>query len=210
MADKKNVYQKLQEARTRFSNTELKKTGKNDYAGFMYFQLQDFVPTINRIFSDVGLIGIFNYDPDGTEPLATMTVCDVDNPDDEIVFKRPAVEAKTSNNPIQNAGATDTYLRRYMWLMAMDIVENDMTDAVAGRPDKPEAEKKEPKPEPKSAKPKGAPLATKDQIELIKKAYPEKQWKGIAAYFKKSSLEELSTVEANTIIKKIGAKNARN
>lgn len=208
MADKKNVYQKLQEARTRFSNTELKKTGKNDYAGFMYFQLQDFVPTINRIFSDVGLIGIFNYDPDGSEPLATMTVCDVDNPDDEIVFKRPAVEAKTSNNPIQNAGATDTYLRRYMWLMAMDIVENDMTDAVAGRPEKPESEKKA-KPEPKPA---GAPPITKEQIEIIKNSYPESAWQGIAGYFKKNSIEELTTVEAMTIIKKIEKrkKNAGN
>jgi hypothetical protein len=31
---------------------------------------------------------------------------------------------------IQNLGSTHTYMRRYLWLMCMEIVENDAVDAV--------------------------------------------------------------------------------
>jgi len=31
--------------------------------------------------------------------------------------------------PIQNLGSTHTYLRRYLWLMCMEITENDIVDA---------------------------------------------------------------------------------
>ena len=33
---------------------------------------------------------------------------------------------------IQNLGAVQTYLRRYLWVTAMEIVENDALDAVTG------------------------------------------------------------------------------
>lgn len=209
-AKPKNVYQRLTKARSVFTTTELKKTGFNAYGKYNYFQLNDFIPAINRIFEDVGLLGVFNYlnDPTTGERLATMTIINIDDPEQTILFTRPAVDATASNNPIQNAGATDTYLRRYMWLMAMDIVENDLQDAVDKMPEaeKPASERGGKKQEPKNAKPAGAPPATAEQIKIIKEHYPENQWAGIATYFKRATIDELSTVEARTIINKIKEK----
>jgi hypothetical protein len=48
---------------------------------------------------------------------------------------------------VQNLGAVQTYLRRYLWTAAFEIVEHDALDATTGSV-KPEP-KVEPKPEPK-------------------------------------------------------------
>ena len=37
-----SVYKKLQEARIKLQNTELKKSGHNKFAGYKYFELGDF------------------------------------------------------------------------------------------------------------------------------------------------------------------------
>jgi hypothetical protein len=193
---------------------DLKKTGYNHYSKYYYFQLNDFVPAINKLFDRLGLVGVFNYEDNETtgERLATMTIIDTEDPEKQIKFWRAAVDSNASNQAIQNAGATDTYMRRYMWLMAMDIVENDMEEAINGMPEneKPAEEKKQAKkPEP-APKPTGAPRATKEQIQIIKENYPEPQWEGIAKYFKRGSIEELTTVEAKTVIGKVEKRNAGN
>ena len=41
----KTAYQELQEVRFELSKASLKKTGKNNYQGFEYFELKDFLPT---------------------------------------------------------------------------------------------------------------------------------------------------------------------
>ena len=40
-----SVYRKLQEARIELQSKPLKKSGKNKFAGFEYFELGDFLPT---------------------------------------------------------------------------------------------------------------------------------------------------------------------
>ena len=37
------------------------------------------------------------------------------------------------SNAIQNLGGSNTYLRRYLYLNALEIVENDMYDATSGK-----------------------------------------------------------------------------
>jgi hypothetical protein len=41
---------------------------------------------------------------------------------------------------IQNLGAVQTYLRRYLWVAAMEIVEHDSLDATTGKDDSKKAE----------------------------------------------------------------------
>ena len=53
-----SVFKRLQEARVMFLQTEIKKSGKNKFAGFEYFELGDFIPAINKIFNKVGLCGV--------------------------------------------------------------------------------------------------------------------------------------------------------
>ena len=125
-----SVYKKLQEARILLQNTSLKKSGKNKFAGFEYFELGDFLPTIQNIFTQKGLCGTMTFYID----LAVLTIVDVDKPEDKIEFKSPMSTAELKGcHAIQNLGAVQTYLRRYLWVAAMEIVEHDSLDAVAGK-----------------------------------------------------------------------------
>jgi hypothetical protein len=124
-----NVYKKLQAARERLQQTALSKSGENKYAKFKYFELGDFIPQVTKIFDDIGLCGVVNF----THELATLTVYDADA-DGSIVFCTPLVHANVEKvQPIQNLGATHTYMRRYLWLMAMEIVEHDAVDSAEPR-----------------------------------------------------------------------------
>jgi hypothetical protein len=121
-----SVYKKLQKARVMLHETQLNKSGKNKFANFNYFELGDFIPQVTSIFDKVGLCGIVSFTPD----TAYLTVHDVDG-DGFVTFTSPLVYASVEKTqPIQNLGSTHTYLRRYLWLMCMEITENDVVDAV--------------------------------------------------------------------------------
>jgi hypothetical protein len=127
-----SVYKKLQEARIDLQSRPLKKSGKNKFAGFEYFELGDFLPTIQTIFTEKGLCGTITFYTD----IAILTIVDVDKPEDKIEFKSPMSTAELKGcHAIQNLGAVQTYLRRYLWVAAMEIVEHDSLDAVTGKDD---------------------------------------------------------------------------
>jgi hypothetical protein len=120
------VYKKLQEARYRLVNTQLNKSGKNKFAGFEYFELGDFIPQVHKIFNEVGLCGVVSF-----ADVAVLTVYDTDD-STWVSFQTPIVNAENAKGQaIQSLGATHTYLRRYLWLLALEIVEHDAVDAVA-------------------------------------------------------------------------------
>jgi len=121
------VFKKLQKARLSLVQSNLKKSGKNAFAKYEYFELGDFIPTIHKIFDEVGLCGVFTFG----ETQAFLIIHDTEKEGATITFATPLVMA---NNPkgqaIQDLGSTHTYLRRYLWLMAMEIVEHDTVDAI--------------------------------------------------------------------------------
>jgi hypothetical protein len=120
-----SVYKKLQQARLNLVQCPLKKSGKNKFAGYEYFELGDFIPTIHQIFNDVGLCGVISFGE-----FATLTVYETEG-DGKVEFTTPIVNAEnTKGQAIQNLGSTHTYLRRYLWLMAMEIVEHDIVDSL--------------------------------------------------------------------------------
>ena len=120
-----SVYKKLQKSRVMLHETQLNKSGKNKFANFNYFELGDFIPQVTSIFDKVGLCGIVSFTPD----TAYLTVHDTDG-DGFVTFTSPLVYASVEKTqPIQNLGSTHTYLRRYLWLMCMEITENDVVDA---------------------------------------------------------------------------------
>lgn len=120
------VYKKLTTARARLSALEIKKTGHNNFGtGFSYFELADFMPQVNNIFNEIGLCGVFSFEGDNV----TLTIHDTDGTG-SVAFVSPAVHAANPRSQaIQNLGGTHTYLRRYMWLMALELVESDAVDS---------------------------------------------------------------------------------
>jgi hypothetical protein len=123
------VYAKLQTARMQLQAAPLKKSGHNKFAGYQYFELGDFLPTINKIFNDLGLCSVISFSQD----LATLRIVDVDT-GGCITFTSPMAEANLKGcHPIQNLGAVETYSRRYLYVTALEIVEHDALDATTGQ-----------------------------------------------------------------------------
>jgi len=121
------VHKKLMDARILLQQAPLKKSGHNKFAGYSYFELGDFLPTINQIFAKVGLCGVVSFDKE----LATLTITDTED-STEIKLTSPMAEANLKGcHPIQNLGAVETYTRRYLWVSAMEIVEHDALDSSA-------------------------------------------------------------------------------
>lgn len=125
-----NLYEKLQTARIALQNTKLKKSGHNKFAGFRYFELGDLLPHINNIFDDLGLFSAFNIDKEG---VASLMVVNIEKPDEVVFFTSPIADAQVKGTtPVQALGAVHTYLKRYLYLNALEIIENDILDASVG------------------------------------------------------------------------------
>jgi hypothetical protein len=145
------AHSKLMTARMQLLNTPLKKTGHNKFAGYNYFELGDFLPEIQKIFAGLGLCGIVSYGID----IATLTITDMED-GTTLTITSPMSEANLKGtHPVQNLGAVQTYLRRYLWVTALEIVENDVLDATTGSVEP--AKAKAPAP---AAKPAAAPTGT--------------------------------------------------
>lgn len=153
----KNVYQKLAEARARFLSAPIKKSGINRFAEFKYFELEDIVPVATSIFNDLGLL----FSTTVLCGIATGILFNVDDPTDCITVKLPLVDLTVTDkdgnikppagmNSIQALGASITYVRRYLYMLILDIVEADALDATSGKADpdtgKAEVPKKSKKP----------------------------------------------------------------
>jgi hypothetical protein len=133
--EKMSIYRKLQEARIQLQRTKLSKSGKNKFAGYEYFELADFLPEIQEICLKVGLCGIVSFTPD----TAYLTFHDIDAAEPNVAtsfttFTSPMSSAQLKGcHEVQNLGAVQTYLRRYLWTMAFEICEHDSLDAVTGK-----------------------------------------------------------------------------
>ena len=125
-----NLRQKILEARIRFLESEVKKTGHNEYSKFDYFRLEDIVPTAERICKELGICVMF----DSPVGLALMHVYDCES-DEKFDISMEMKDVKiTATNEMQAYGGAKTYARRYLWLDFFDIVEEDTFDATQGRP----------------------------------------------------------------------------
>lgn len=157
-----SIYQKLQTVRCEVNKKCNKKSGHNKYAGFDYFQLEDFLPTANEEFLKVGLCPVFSIHKQETTPqmlyitnnpnvaekkdqtvtkeFARLRIFD-DESNGYVDFETPIAEVKmgskddTKRNPIQELGASHTYLKRYLYMNALELSEGDVIDATIGKND---------------------------------------------------------------------------
>ena len=122
------VYKKLIDARNLLQTKQLTKSGHNKFAGYKYFELGDFLPAVQAIFKEVGLVDVISFDAE----LATMMLYDVDG-SGCVVFTSPMGSAALKGcHEVQNIGAVETYQRRYLYTTALAISEHDALDATMG------------------------------------------------------------------------------
>lgn len=128
-----NVYQKLLKARATFLNSEVTKSGKNMQLAYKYFELDDIVPIATKIFEDVGLISLVSFEGEN----AVMRILNTDNPEETVSFTAPFITlepivsstGKKATNEMQALGSSITYMRRYLYMIALDICEPDEIDS---------------------------------------------------------------------------------
>lgn len=122
-----NLYQKLQKVRVELQNSKLKKSGKNTFSKYEYFELGDFLPKVNELCEKYNLSTIFQF----TKEQADLIIIDVDDTEKFEVFSTPVeITSLKGGTAMQNIGATQTYARRYLYVMAFEIAESDLIDAV--------------------------------------------------------------------------------
>lgn len=125
-----NVYSKLQKAKVNLMTMNIKKTGRNLHRDFNYYELSDFLPIVVGEFDKLGLCSWVSFDNDN----ATLTIVDSESEtDSKIIITSPMAEGNIPGcTPMQNLGGVETYQRRYLYMTALDIVEQDTLDPNVG------------------------------------------------------------------------------
>ena len=170
-----NIYQKLAIARDLLRAKNIKPTGKNQ-GRFTYFELEDILPHITNICATIGILPVMNYYQDK----AVLTIYDTES-DQVLTLESPMSTAQLAGcHPVQNLGAAQTYLKRYLYMHAFDVAESDVLDGSIEPDEKPKRQNaKTPRPEPKPQAPaepdrrKATPEQSKELSELAKNFTPE-------------------------------------
>jgi hypothetical protein len=126
-----SVYKKLQDARILLQNTELKKSGHNKFANYKYFELGDFLPAIQKICDKVGLCGLVSFNHE----MAFLQIVDTEDGSSAMFTSPMSSAALKGCHDVQNLGAVQTYLRRYLWVNCFEIVEHDALEPLTGKED---------------------------------------------------------------------------
>lgn len=192
-----NVLQKLAQARKKFLEKGVEKSGVNQHLEFKYFRLEDIVPEATEIFAEVGLLHVFSIKGD----VASMIVYNTDDINDFVEFTAPFIvvkpiinkEGKQVSNDVADLGSSITYLRRYLYLMCLDIVEADEIDANLKSPEETEKELK--KLDIKTSTKKEKPKNEEEKKEIVKElTNQEEQADALQIKALKTLLKELKTV----------------
>lgn len=183
--EKKNIYQKLTHLRSELSKSKVEKSGFNHYSKYKYFELADFLPTLMTLFAKYEICSQFILDGQ----TAILSIIDAEKPDDQINFTTPCADASGKGQlPIQALGSQHTYLKRYLYLNALEIAEHDAIDAL------PQNSKIE-----NETASKQVSLATKGQIEIIEDLYTPEEIDKMLKRLNKP-INQLTVKEASKMI----------
>lgn len=126
---KLTIYDKLNDCRLAFKNANVKKSGKNAYAGYDYFELDDILNALIPILASNRVTTMVNFTPEG----ATLTFTDCETKE-SIVFTSPMSTASLKGcHEVQNLGAVESYIKRYLYQNAFEIAETDSLDRTMGK-----------------------------------------------------------------------------
>lgn len=201
----KNLNESIIEIRVKLQNAKLKKSGKNKFAGFDYFELADFLPKLNELMLEEKINDRF-YIKDGYAILEIQKGGEIATYQMPFVlFETPLTFKKDKNGnllkdkngeyiqvpsmqDIQYLGALNTYYKRYLYLNAFGITDGEIIDSMNND------DLQEKKPE-RKASPK--------QIEVISMYYKDDNLKKLLDKNGIEKLEDMSLKKASELIEKL-------
>ena len=127
---KKNIYQRLMQARIDFAKKNIQPSGYNAHLNFDYLELKDIIPVANTVMQDNNIMLVTKFI--GGECFGY--VMDLLGDESPIEFSIPHFHCTDPNrlkvnSEIQLLGMEVTYLRRYMYQLVLDIIIQDEIDA---------------------------------------------------------------------------------
>lgn len=199
----KSLNESIINIRVKLQNAKLKKSGKNKFAGFDYFELADFLPKLNELMLEEGVNDRFSIinNNDGSMTASLLLIKGNENQVYTmpfVLFDTP-INAKTnektgevrevkSMQDIQYLGALNTYYKRYLYLNAFGITDGEVIDSMNNE---------ELEPTPKEER-----KATQGQVAVLNKLSDEDKAKVFEKYNVKS-IEELTLKQASELISKL-------
>lgn len=132
MADHvKSLDESIISIRVKLQNSSIKKSGKNKYAGFTYFELADFLPKLNELMLEEKMNDRFYIDNDS----AILELVKGNEVNRYIIpyerFDTPLnKDGKQSMQDIQYLGALNTYYKRYLYLNAFGITDGEVIESL--------------------------------------------------------------------------------
>ena len=177
-----SIYKKIQIVKQKLLEANLKKSGENRFAGFKYYELGDFTPQIINLCNEVGLFTKVTFDNEK----ATLIIINSDKPDQKEEYTSPMRNLELKGcNQIQALGGVETYSRRYLYISAFDIIENDMFDSQSGTQSNEDRK------------------ATESQIKVLANYYKGAMLEKLLKENNIEKLEDISLKKASELIKKI-------
>lgn len=187
-----NLNESIIKIRVKLQNSKIKKSGKNKFAGFEYYELGDFLPKLNELMLEENINDLFTIENDEVKLILMKGEEKQEYKMPFRIFETPLTkDGKQSMQDIQYLGALNTYYKRYLYLNAFGITDGEVIDSMNS-----EEIKKPIKQETKEI------LITEKQIELIKELDQERVKKALE-YYEKENIEDLTLVQASQLIKKL-------
>lgn len=207
--EEKKLNESIISIRVKLQNSNIKKSGKNKFAGFDYYELKDFLPKLNELMLEEKVNDRFYIKDD-------YAILELQKGDETNIYTIPFVlfETPTSKKydkdldeyvkvktmqDIQYLGALNTYYKRYLYLNAFGITDGEIIDSMNN--DEIEAKQQ------KTVEKKKIVKATASQIETMKKLYSEEELQKALTLVKKAKLEDMTVYEASNLISKRAKKD---
>lgn len=126
-----NLNETIIKIRVELQNSKIKKSGKNRFAGFEYFELADFLPKLNELMLEYGVNDRYTIDND----LAKLELIKGEERQEYtmpfVIFPTPLNKSgQPSMQDIQYLGALNTYYKRYLYLNAFGITDGEVIDSM--------------------------------------------------------------------------------
>ena len=117
--------------RVSLQKSKIKKSGQNKFAGFNYYELSDFLPTLNELMLQEGVNDIYTVQ---SESAKLTLVKGEESQTYEMPFERFETpknkSGQASMQDIQYLGALNTYYKRYLYLNAFGITDGEVIDGM--------------------------------------------------------------------------------
>jgi len=135
----KQILKELKEARRIIKESDLKKSGRNDFSKFDYYTPEQVEQLVDKACEATGTIVLCNLKADEFGLFQTLDFIDLDSQEKLSFEMRTKHGSITATNETQQMGGTDTYSERYIKMKVFQIKDNNLDlDSQDNRPKKQE------------------------------------------------------------------------